>query len=178
MPLVVDMTQAMDLQLVPLVVLALGLPTGIASAHEPEPDFAQPGALVRVTDAAGTFEGRLLGQSAESLRVVPPGGGAPRAYELAAVTGYEVRTEEGDRSHLGLKLGFVVGAAVGYGLVKTCDCYTETPTFAYMGATGALGAGVGALVGSLFAHDKWESVPAATAALPADGPWITVRARF
>jgi hypothetical protein len=157
-----------------LAVLALG----VISAPGLDPDFAQPGALVRVTDAAGTFEGRLLAHDADSLRVVLPGGGSAHAYELAAVTGYEVRTEEGDRSGLGLQLGFVAGAAVGYALVKNCDCYYEAPTWAWVAAHGALGASLGALVGSFFAHDRWEPVPAVTAALPARGPLLSVRVRF
>jgi len=143
-----------------LVAVAGVLAAAPVAAREFDPDFAQRGALVRVTLPSERFEGRLLAQDAESLRVSPSGGGEVRALELSGVNRLEVRTEQDDGSLLGMRIGFVAGTLLGLFWADRCDCMTDEFQFVTWGlANGAAGAGVGAAIGSFSHTNAWEDVP-------------------
>jgi hypothetical protein len=86
------------------------------------------------------------------------------AVPFADLTELEVRRGKKSRLGTGALIGGGVGAALGIALAASCSghevlCEGGTEYAIYVPAAAALGAGLGALVGSLIKVDRWEAVP-------------------
>jgi hypothetical protein len=126
-----------------------------------------PGTRVRVTTGDEIFEGTILAQQGDSLRLEVPDDTAPVSVARLAIT--EIAVSGGQHSYAGTgaKYGFLAGAAGGVGLlvwVSYCDGFlcghVDSGAFAASAMVfGAAGALVGALVGSQFTSERWEQLP-------------------
>jgi hypothetical protein len=150
----------------PVLLLLVLLPVA-AEAFTPVPDYVRPGARVRVTLADRSQErvvGALVSQDADSLRVMPDGGGPAFRTSLAAVQTYEVSRERHSNAGRGAGIGLLIFAPLGIISGATSDCADPGSTAATLGMiAGGLGAAVGALVGATASHDVWEPVPTSDA---------------
>ncbi len=157
-----------------LLLVALLGPTSELGAQ----DVLAPGARLRLTAPAIARErmvGRLISEDADSLRLEVGTGVITLPRE--SVTKVEISHSRSRRAHgarLGLLVGAVAGAALGYAMgedqkdaVPFCTlggCATLGPFWLNKPASaaavgiffGAVGAGVGALVSP---GEKWASIP-------------------
>jgi len=147
------------------VVCCLTLPLALAG---PLSGQADSGARVRVTTAQPKQRvvGTLVSLEADSLRITS----AKDQQSVAFPTGSVVQLERsvGRRSQAGH--GAVVGgvAVGGLGLLLALVASSENDSWLEIGpgevftitaAFGAVGAGVGALIGSASHTDRWEPIP-------------------
>lgn len=160
--------------------LLLLLPCAVpALAGETTPP--EPGARVRLTvpcddvqparssGATCRIVGRLDHLGPEGITLA--GASTSPRHPLASVTRIEVSRGERSRWRAGAGAGFVVGALGTYvalnrgGSTNPCDpsanqdAIGQGSCIGLAAAGGLAGAGLGALVGSLFRSERWEEVP-------------------
>ena len=139
------------------------LPVSAAAAQVSE---LRPGAYVRIRAPgvlAGDVECTILGRDRDTLRVARPGA-APMSVPLASITHaavYRGRTR-GAGARKGAKWGSGVGLGLGLFNIVFSDCsgsHCETSdNVAGVAAFTAVGAGIGALVGTVVRAERWERV--------------------
>ncbi len=121
----------------------------------------EPGARVRVTTDATRFVGTLNRYGANEIVIASRDG--ERVVPLSTVARFEMRrgSQAGRGALYGLVGGVVAGGVAGvlFGQEHNFDIdATEGDPFTFgllgAGLLGAVGAGVGALIGST--HDRWE----------------------
>ena len=146
-----------------VAVVALVVPLSSAAAQVRE---FRSGARVRLRAlgvVAGELEGTVLGWRRDSLIVVRPGA-APIAVPLASVTSASVYRglERGVGARKSAKWGAGVGLGLGLFNVAFGDCsgpHCEADDHAHgVAAFTAVGAGVGALVGSAVRAERWARI--------------------
>jgi len=161
-----------------LFLLCRAVPALAGEAAMPE-----PGARVRLTlpcddarpaptgsgGATCRIEGRLDHLGPDGITLA--GASSSTRHPLASVTRIEVSRGERSRWLTGAGAGFVAGAVGTYvaldrgGSTNPCDPSTNQDAIgqgsclALAAAGGLAGAGLGALVGSLFRSERWEDVP-------------------
>ena len=147
-----------------LVVAALVfVPVSVAA---PQVSELRPGAYVKIRAPGvlgGEVEWTILTLDRDTLRVARPGS-APMAVPLASITRatiYRGRTREAG-ARKGAKWGAGVGLGLGLFNIGFSDCsgtHCETSdNVVGVVAFTAVGAGVGALVGTVLRADRWERV--------------------
>jgi hypothetical protein len=126
----------------------------------------RPGAYVRIRAPgvlAGEVEGAILGRDNDTLRVARPGS-APVAVSLASITHAAVHRgrTRGAGALKGAKWGVGVGLGLGLLNIAFSDCsgaHCEASDNALGVATfTAIGAGVGAIVGTVVRAERWEQL--------------------
>ena len=144
-------------------VLMVAQPVSPAAAQVSE---LRPGAYVRIR-APGVLNGEvectILARDRDTLRVARPGS-APIVVPLASIT--RAAVHRGRTRGAGVRKGAKWGAGVGLGLglfnIGFSDCsgtHCETSdNVAGVAAFTAIGAGVGALVGTIVRAERWERV--------------------
>jgi hypothetical protein len=161
-----------------LLLLHCAVPALAGETTRPE-----PGARVRLTlpcdDARPSparsgrttcrIEGRLDHLGPDGITLT--GGASSTRHPLASVTRIEISRGERSRWLAGAAAGFVSGAAGTYvalnrgGSTNPCDpsanqdAIGQGACLGLAAAGGLAGAGLGALVGSLFRSERWEDVP-------------------
>ena len=162
--------------------LMLVQPLSAAAAQVSE---LRPGAYVRIRApgvVAGELECTVLALDRDTLRVARPGS-ASMVVPLASITRAAVfrgRTR-GAGARKGAKWGAGVGLGLGLFNIGFSDCsgtHCETSdNVAGVAAFTAVGAGVGALVGTVVRAERWERVqlpprvaPPAVATTPLSSP--------
>ena len=143
--------------------IMLVVPISAAAAQVSE---LRPGAYVRIRAPgvlAGEVEGAILARDHDTLLLARPGSG-PVAVPIASIT--RAAVHRGRTRGAGAVKGAKWGAGVGLGLglfnVAFSDCsgtHCETSdNVVGVAAFTAVGAGVGALVGTLVRAERWERV--------------------
>ena len=143
--------------------LMLAQPVSPAAAQVSE---LRPGAYVRIRAPGvltGEVECTILARDRDTLRVARPGS-APIAVPLASIT--RAAVHRGRTRGAGARKGAKWGAGVGLGLglfnIGFSGCsgtHCETSdNVAGVAAFTAIGAGVGALVGTVVRAERWERV--------------------
>lgn len=135
----------------------------------------QPGALtvgarvrLKLTEGGSkTVEGYFVAHSEDSLRIKPVGADDTLAFALRDITRLEVSRGRHARAGQGALLGAGIGMLAGLGLGVAAS--TEQSSFCcdvgggeIAGASailGALGAGVGAVIGAHSHGERWQEVP-------------------
>jgi len=158
----------------PIAVILVVLCTGSSSVLAAQEMPPEEGARVRIKAPPSHpdwIEGTLLELPDGSLALTPEDSGndSPLLLSRDQITGLEVyrgrKSAAGKGALIGLGTGAVVGIAVGF---IGCEGWTEDCSFdadAYevaliMGAVfGAVGAGIGSLIGLAAGTDDWEPVP-------------------
>jgi hypothetical protein len=135
-----------------------------------EPTALMPGSRVRVhltTPQPRLVRGRLVSADADSLRLLTESGRDTLAFSTVGVSQLDTTAGRRTRTGKGALLGAGIGAAAGLtlGLAATaegCSGFCADPTPGEIAAVslilGGVGAGVGALIGSITHSDRW--VPA------------------
>lgn len=117
------------------------------------------------------YEGTLAHLSADSMMLVVD----QREVAVAHSSIRRVEVRNGTRGHsvAGAAIGAGLGFAVGFAASATTDCsddflqgLCQTSQIAGPFVAGALGAGLGALIGVLVRSDRWDAVPLRVAATP------------
>ena len=128
------------------------------------------GQRVRVKTDSGAWIGTLVGQDSAGLQIAWNVSGHPIRGDLLVVTVSRGRVRQLDVSSgrqsnagKGAGVGFGVGAALGLALGIGCanDSFFHCGGGEVVASTfliGAIGSGVGALVGSTSTSDRWEPV--------------------
>ena len=150
------------------LVTALCVSPILALASQRRPVVA-PADRVRVTTADWELVGTLVAQGDDSLRLHVTGEVTPVSVARSAIKRLEI--SRGSHSHsgadalIGLGAGALVGGALGAvagsDLANECpgnDCGPGLVVFGGL-LVGALGAGVGAVIGSFSHSERWELVP-------------------
>jgi hypothetical protein len=161
-----------------LFLLCRAVPALADEAARPEPgarvrltlpcDDARP-APPRSGGATCRIEGRLDRLGPDGITLA--GASSSTRHPLASVTRIEVSRGERSRWLTGAGAGFVAGAVGTYvaldrgGSTNPCDpsanqdAIGQGSCLGLAAAGGIAGAGLGALVGSLFRSERWEEVP-------------------
>jgi len=139
----------------------------LALASQARPAIA-PGDRVRITTADWELVGTLVTQGDDSLRLQVTGEVTPVSVARSAIKRLEIarsHSNTGTDALIGLGAGALVGgtlgAVAGSDLAGECpgnDCGAAPAVFGGL-LMGALGAGVGAVIGSLSHSEQWDSVP-------------------
>jgi hypothetical protein len=156
-----------------VVTLALILALPIA-AYSQTLDSLRPGVPVRYhlgEAGAAWAEGRYLGRIGDSLRLAEPPHDEPVTVAAADLRDFQVSQGRTSRAGHGALLGAAVGGTAGlaigivalsegcgHGFPDTCII---TPAQIAVGAPlilGAVGAGLGALIGAASHRERWVSV--------------------
>lgn len=132
----------------------------------------QPGAHVRIlapSAADSLITGTVLEIDSSSLLLAPAPSASSRAVPLSAIERLEVRRRGRRRTFNGGAIGFLVGAAAGYGLTRSyvrnsnCDYICGAAEAGGSIAGAIAGIGVGAIIGSRYRDpDRWEPVHVGT----------------
>ena len=133
--------------------LLLGLCATPSFAYDTR--FAQPGATVRITASERAFEGILVGQDPDTVRVVTRKEGERRIAQ-ADVVQFKVHGETTNHSGEWMFLGFMGGVFAGVVMANDFDC---EGSFLLVPMTGFLGASAGAFLGGAAPKRKWVEVP-------------------
>jgi hypothetical protein len=142
----------------------------VASLLGADPALAQlqAGSRIRVTSDRGSRIGTLVSLETDSLRYATSDTGAVAALPLASVVKLERSVGKRSNAGRGAAIGGGIGGALGlgFGLIASADedaFYTYGPEDVAVATLflGAVGAGVGALIGSGSKRDRWETVPLA-----------------
>ena len=151
-----------------VLILSLGLPASMAGQAADSPEI---GARVRVRlpgHGAGWLQGHLAMLSADSAAIALTE--TPDSVRFATASAERVEVSQGRHSHAGkgAVVGLGVGAATGLilGLAASAEpcedlCMYEVGPGEIAGATvmlGAVGAGIGALIGSFSHGERWKRV--------------------
>ncbi len=145
---------------------------------DPEPSLSQQptpveiGARVRLRpEGAGQrwVVGQLLAVSEDSVRLLAGDPPDSVALGLPSLASFDVsmgqRRQTGRGAMIGLGIGAVAGILLGASTGSECDdCFSPGPgpgESAVAGGVlfGALGAGIGALIGRSSQGERWEAVP-------------------
>ena len=165
-----------------LALVAFGLGVGSAVAQATNTNALEVGGRFRVTtSSAAQVKGTLVAADDTTLTLVTEGRGAPeQKFKRSEVMKLEVA--RGKKSHW--KVGALVGVAAGVALGGACnsgDTYCEGVPFflVAVGAGGATGAGLGALIRTT----RWETMPperstVGVTPVPGRGFRVTARLRF
>jgi hypothetical protein len=123
-------------------------------------------------------QGELTGVDTDTLHLVDGDGGG-RAVPTLQIGALEVSSGRRSNAGRGAMMGGIVGTALGLGLgisasSQKCPslCYVPDGAQEVVAATalfGAVGAGIGALIGVTSRRDRWVEVPRPWSAAPA-GP--------
>src|SRR5688572_21887553 len=140
----------------------------VASMLGADPALAQleAGSRIRVTSDRGSKVGTLVSLEADSLRYTASDTSGVTALPLASVLKLERSVGKRSNAGRGATIGGVVGGGLGLGLglIASFDddqFYEVGPEHVAVVTLflGAIGAGVGALIGSASHRDSWETVP-------------------
>ena len=142
----------------------------VASLLGAHPALAQlqAGSRIRVTSDRGSRVGTLVSLETDSLRYTTSDTASVTALPLASVLKLERSVGKRSNAGRGATIGGVVGGGLGLGLglIASADddeFYDVGPEDVAVVTLflGAVGAGVGALIGSGSKRDRWETVPLA-----------------
>jgi hypothetical protein len=172
------------------LILALLLGTALDLAAQAPPIDLVPGRRIRVhRRAETTLVGELVSLGPDSLTLTTAAADTV-AVSRAAITGLDLSTGTKSNAGKGALNGLIFGG-LGGALIGVLASGSDDGEFldygpgawAASGALmfGALGAGVGALIGSGQRADRWESVPLPTVAivpLPGKGSRVAIGVRF
>jgi hypothetical protein len=151
-----------------LLILSLGLPAPMTGQAV---DSLAPGARVRVRlsgHGAGWLQGRFVLLSADSAAIALSE--TPDSVRFATESAERVELSEGRHSHAGkgalLGLGLGAGTGLILGIAASAEecgewCVIEVGAGEIAGVTvllGAVGAGIGALIGSFSHGERWRQV--------------------
>jgi hypothetical protein len=146
-----------------LLVTSLAIVPLFAVASQ-EPRAINPGDRVRVTApsvSGGRFAGTVLTVDPDSLVVQT--GTETRRLPRASIERLDLSSGRKSHTLLGAGVGFLVGAAVGGGLVASdptsCDEVHAACIAVGAAVLGAGGGLVGALTGALVRTERWAEVP-------------------
>lgn len=131
-----------------------------------------PGDRVRVTAPAvnpGPLHGTVVSMDPDSVVLEVEGREEPLAFSAASITALDVSRGQKGEAVLGGILGGIAGVILGVSVYNGSkeDCGPED-SLCELGnfddslvvlALAGVGAGVGALIGSLFKSERWEAVP-------------------
>jgi len=182
-------------RLAPSLVLALLVTTWACSGYVADTSVA-PGDTVRVTAPSMDMDdsvGTVAALETDTLTVQVEERADALYVPLADVTKLEVRRGQKSNVGKGALIGLGVGALMGVGLGllvveggEACDrgvqdCWQAIPAGA--GLLGAVGAGLGALIGLGARIDRWETVPldqlrVGPSSVDADGVAVSVTLRL
>jgi len=148
------------------LVAALCVSPILALASQARPVVA-PGDRVRVTTEDWELVGTLLAQGDDSLRLQVIGEVTPVSVARSAIKRLEIsrgsHSSTGSGALIGLGAGVLAGGALGAEANSPCDpeVFGCGPGLVVGGGllVGAIGAGIGAVIGSLSHSEQWDSVP-------------------
>lgn len=181
----------------PVLAVLLGL-IGLIS-FAPSPGWAQEeealpwGARVRLRtepQASKWIVGTFLSWHADSIRIRPDSRPDPESFPVGSISRLEVSRGQRSNAGKGATTGLLVGAGTGLALgiaaaAEGCegDCYFEVEphhVLVVMGMLGAVGAGIGALIGTASRSERWKPVSpprGSVSALPHVGFGVMLRFR-
>ncbi|HSL72525.1 MAG TPA: hypothetical protein VK864_19910 [Longimicrobiales bacterium] len=145
--------------LVAILCVCATLPTVLHAQKMPAlPEF-EVGSRVRVwpNDAnAARFSGRLLGLTADSLRLEPAGTDRPQTLALSTLE--RIEQSEGRNRLLGAGAGLAVGGISGLVIARiAAEAQDKTDSGPQAGIILA-GAGVGGVIGFLMSPERWRTI--------------------
>jgi hypothetical protein len=151
-----------------LGVLVISLVLQATSSLAPRLVLSQleAGSRIRITSDRGSRVGTLVSVENDSLRYTTSDTAAVTALPLASVVKLERSVGKRSNAGRGATIGGLVGGGLGLGLglIASLDddqFYEVGPEDVAVVTLflGAIGAGVGALIGSASHRDSWETVP-------------------
>ena len=134
------------------------------------------GSRVRVTSERGKHTGTLVSLDGDSLRYTKADTSVVTALPLASIVRLERSVGKRAATGRGAMIGGLIGG--GFGLFVGIAASTDDSGWFEVGPgeiaaatafTGAIGAGLGALIGAASKRDQWETVPLTPAVARDDG---------
>lgn len=152
-----------------VLLLAL-LVAGTSGSASQLPSWVRPGARLRVTTGATSpsLIGVFVGSSRDSLAIIADHTADTMRVGLDVASRIEVSRERRTQAGKGARIGFLTGGAAVLLVIATSnDQNPPEPigTVILCGVFGAMGAGLGGLIGSGVATDVWEPIAPGSARL-------------
>jgi hypothetical protein len=149
-----------------LLFLLLALPAPGAAGGEAS-ELPGIGDRVRVLDNTGlSFTARVVDMLPGALVLRTKASAAPRVVSFTDLRSLERslgwKTKAGKGALIGFAAGFALGTKIGSDLScldESQPCPRAGPALRGGAMTGTVTAGLGALIGLAFAHERWQYVP-------------------